>query len=89
MILVYMDDIIVLSADDVHIDEVVTAFKTQYAMQDLGDLQHYLGITIENSESQIKLHQTAYAMHISTPDSSMLHVKLSCIPYCSWTKIVS
>ena len=62
MILVYVDDIIVLRADDVHIDEVVTAFKTQYAMQDLGDLQHYLGIiTIERSEGQIKLHQTAYA----------------------------
>ena len=42
MILVCVDDIIVLSTDDVHIDEVVTAFKTQYAMQDLGDLQHYL-----------------------------------------------
>ena len=49
-------NIIVLSANNVHIDEVVTAFKIQYAMQDLGDLQHYLGITIERSEGQIKLH---------------------------------
>ena len=32
MILVYVDDLIVLSADDMHIDEVVTAFKAQYAM---------------------------------------------------------
>ena len=30
-----------------------TALKTQYAMQDLGDLQHYLGITKERSEGQI------------------------------------
>ena len=52
MIPVYVDDIIVLSADDIRIDEVVTAFKTQYAMQDLGDLQHYLGITIELSEGR-------------------------------------
>ena len=64
MILVYVDDIIVLSADDVHIDEVVTALKTQYAMQDLGDLQHYLGITIERCEGQIKLHLTAYTKDV-------------------------
>ena len=42
IILVYVDDIIVLSSDDVHIDKVVTAFKTQYLMQNLSD--------------QIKLH---------------------------------
>ena len=60
MILAYVDDIIVLSADDMHIDE------TQYAKQDLGDLQHYLGITIERSAGQIKLHQTAYAKDVVT-----------------------
>ena len=41
MILVYVDDITVLSADDMHIDEVFAALKTKYAMQDLGDLQYY------------------------------------------------
>ena len=34
IVLVYIDDKIVLSDDDVHTDEVVTAFKTRYAMQD-------------------------------------------------------
>jgi hypothetical protein len=47
MILVYVDDIIVLSDDDSHTAEVINKFNTQYAMQDLGDLQHYLGLTIE------------------------------------------
>ena len=28
------DEVAVLRADDVHIDEMVTAFKTQYALQD-------------------------------------------------------
>ena len=32
----------------------LTALKTQYAMQDLGDLQHYLSNTIERNEDQIK-----------------------------------
>ena len=56
MIVVYGDDIIALSAYDMHIDEVLAVFKTQYAMQELGNLQHSLGITIDWSEGQIKLH---------------------------------
>ena len=64
MILVYVDDIIVLSADDVYIDKMVNSFKTQYTMQDLGNLQHELGIAIERSEGQIKLHQTAHAKYV-------------------------
>ena len=65
MILVYVDDIIVLSDDDNHVAEVINKFNTQYAMQDLGDLQHYLGLTIEKrDDGKIKLHQTAYAKDV-------------------------
>ena len=43
-----MQKTIVLSADGVHINKMITAYKTHNAiMQDLADLQHYLDIPIE------------------------------------------
>lgn len=73
MILVYVDDIIVLSDDDNHVAEVINKFNTQYAMQDLGDLQHYLGLTIEKrDDGKIKLHQTAYAKDVVSRFSHLL-----------------
>ena len=53
-----------LSADSSHIEEVVSRFKPQYTMQDMGDLEHYLGITIVRDKNVIKLHQTAYAQDV-------------------------
>lgn len=75
MILVYVDDIIVLSSDSRHIEEVINAFKTQYAMQDMGDLKHYLGLTIERHNGQIKLHQSAYAKDVVARFNHLLSEK--------------
>lgn len=73
MILVYVDDIIVLSDDENHTAEVIDKFKTQYSMQDLGDLQHYLGLTIERrDDGTMKLHQTAYAKDVVSRFSHLL-----------------
>jgi hypothetical protein len=73
LILVYVDDIIVLSDDESHTAEVINKFNTQYAMQDLGDLQHYLGLTIEKrDDGTIKLHQTAYAKDVVSRFSHLL-----------------
>ena len=59
LIHVYVDDIIVLSADSSHIEEVVSRFKFHYIMQDIGT-SRILGTTIVRDENVIKLHQTAY-----------------------------
>ena len=64
LILVYVDDIVLLSADSSHIEEVVSRFKSQYTMQDMGGLEHYLEITIVRDNNVIKLHQTAYAQDV-------------------------
>ena len=55
LILVYVDHTKVLSADSSHIEDVVSRFKSQYTMQDTGDLEHYLGITIVRDIYLIKL----------------------------------
>ena len=71
-ILVYVDDITVLSADSSHIGEVVSSFKAQYTMQDMGDLENFLGITIVRDKNIIKLHQTAYARDVVSRYSHLL-----------------
>ena len=45
-----------LSPDSSHIEEVVRRFKSQYTMQDMGNLEHYLGITFVRDKYVIKLH---------------------------------
>ena len=43
---------------------VSSAYKSQYAENDLGDLQHFLGITIERCGGVIILQRTMYAKDI-------------------------
>ena len=74
LILVYVDDIIVRSADNSHI-EMVSPFKFQYAMQDMGDLEHYFGIAIVSDKNVINLHQIAYAQDVVSRYSHLLSDK--------------
>ena len=57
LIVVYVDDIIVLSVDSAHISDIVDKLKAEYSMKDLGDLQHYLGIIIERDGKVVRIHQ--------------------------------
>ena len=75
LILAYVDDIIVLSADSSHIGEVVSSFKAQYTMQVMGDLECYLGITIVRDKNVIKLHHTPYAQNVVSRYSHLLSDK--------------
>jgi hypothetical protein len=64
IMLVYVDDIIVLSSDATHVQDVIQKFNEQYVMEDLGTLKHYLGITIDIHDDHIKLHQRSYAKEV-------------------------
>jgi hypothetical protein len=70
---IYVDDSIVIGDDESHTAEVIIKFNTHYAMQDIGDLQHYLGLTIEKrDDSTIELHPTACAKDLVSRFSHLL-----------------
>ena len=60
LIVVFVDVIIVLSANCAHISNIVDQLYTEYDVQDLGDLLYYLGIVIESDG--IRKHQNPFYM---------------------------
>ena len=61
LIVVNVNDTIVLSA---HISDIVNKLNAEYDMQDLGDLQHYLGIVIKRDGKAVRMHQKPFTSEI-------------------------
>ncbi len=60
--IVYVDDIVIAGSDLAEVERVKADFKRRFEMKDLGELRHYLGMTIErNGREYIKVHQADYA----------------------------
>lgn len=64
LIVLYVDDIIIISGDEEECRRVKLGFKKEYVIQDLGTLKHYLGITIEDQEESVVAHQRSYSVSI-------------------------
>ena len=50
-LLVYVDDIIVISSTAAAIPRLITALRADFAMKDLGVLHYFLGIEVDSSSS--------------------------------------
>ncbi|XP_074266400.1 uncharacterized protein LOC141589667 [Silene latifolia] len=65
-LLIYVDDI-VLTASSAHLlRQIISAFSSEFAMTDLGKLNHFLGIQVQRTGSGLFLSQTQYARDILT-----------------------
>jgi hypothetical protein len=60
----YVDDIIIVPDDDDENKRVIAQFKKQYAIQDLGPLKQYLGITVSQQQQSMVVHQSQYAISV-------------------------
>ncbi len=55
LLVLYVDDIVITGSDLAEVKMVKADFKGQFEMKDLGELRHYLGMTIErNGREYIK-----------------------------------
>lgn len=64
-ILVYVDDLIVASCLEEHINEIIGGMKKHFQMSDLGNINHYLGLEVERDENGIfSIHQQGYITKI-------------------------
>jgi hypothetical protein len=62
LLVLYVDDIVIAGSDLAEVEMVKADFKKRFEMKDLGELRHYLGMTIErNGSESIKVHQADYA----------------------------
>ncbi|XP_071708998.1 uncharacterized mitochondrial protein AtMg00810-like [Rutidosis leptorrhynchoides] len=63
-LLLYVDDIILVSSSDKLHDHLLSLLATEFAMKDLGPLSSFLGIHVTRSSKGLFLTQKAYAMDI-------------------------
>ena len=60
VIVIYVDDILVISHDLQAVEQVKSLLSSLYTIKDLGDAEYFLGVKIERLSHEIKLTQTAY-----------------------------
>ena len=64
IVLIWVDDIIIVSNDDGMITELKCSFRNHFKMTDLGKLKWFLGISFRNGENIIEINQSRYVQKI-------------------------
>jgi hypothetical protein len=63
-LLLYVDDIILTASSTALLERVITALSAEFAMTDLGELHHFLGLAVRRDSQGMFLSQTQYALEI-------------------------
>ena len=63
-VLLYVDDIVLTASSQQLLQRVISSLQQEFAMKDLGQLHHFLGVTVETRPSGLFLHQRQYALDI-------------------------
>jgi len=63
-LLLYVDDIVLTASSQQLLERVISSLQQEFAMKDLGQLHHFLGVTVETRPSGLFLHQRQYALDI-------------------------
>ena len=65
-VLVYVDDILVISSEARSLDTLVAHLDAQFKLKDLGDLDYFLGIQVHHVGTGFLLSQKKYALDLLT-----------------------
>jgi hypothetical protein len=63
-LLLYVDDIVLTASSAQLLQQIITSLQQGFAMKDLGQLHHFLGVTVEPRQTSLLLHQRQYALDI-------------------------
>jgi hypothetical protein len=63
-LLLYIDDIVLTTSSTELLQRTISALQKEFAMKGLGPLHHFLGITVEQRDIDLFLHQCPYIQDI-------------------------
>ena len=63
-LLLYVDDIVLIASSQQLLQRIISSLQQEFAMKDLGQLHHFLGVTVEPRPSDLLLHQRQCALDI-------------------------
>ncbi|KAE8810071.1 hypothetical protein D1007_13278 [Hordeum vulgare] len=63
-LLLYVDDIILTATTPTFLRSIIASLHREFAMTDLGSLQHFLGINVHHTTTGLHLSQEQYALEI-------------------------
>jgi hypothetical protein len=63
-LLLYVDDIVLTTSSTELLQQTISTLHKEFAMKDLGPFHHFLGITVEQRDSGLFLHQCPYIQDI-------------------------
>jgi hypothetical protein len=63
-LLLYVDDIVLTASSPQLLQRIISSLQQGFAMKDLGQLLHFLGVTIEHRQTGLLLNQRQYALDI-------------------------
>ena len=63
-LLVYVDDIILISSSDAAADRLISSLSGDFAVKDLGTLHYFLGLEVSRSPAGLTLTQHKYSMDL-------------------------
>lgn len=69
-LLLYVDDIVLTASSDTFLQEIISTLSREFAMTDLGQLHHFLGIQVTRNSHGLFLDQSQYAKDISRASMS-------------------
>jgi hypothetical protein len=63
-LLLYVDDIVLTASSTRLLQRTITALRSEFAMKDLGELHHFLGMHVQRQGSGLFLSQRQYMLEI-------------------------
>jgi histone deacetylase 1/2 len=85
-LLVYVDDIIVISTSDSATDRLLASLSSAFAVKDLGKLHYFLGLEVTHSDDSLTLTQKKYSLDL-LGRAGMLECKAASTPMSSTDRL--